>query len=365
VYLDKDERRGREIYDSLRPDVVFVATPSDKHVEVTLAWLGKTPLVFVEKPVAERVSEIDRLLHEWADYTATGNGTPLTSVFGVDHYQLYSVPLFHHREEVDDHVSGVLTTAHFAMTESHPVEARRVTSLAAGMTVDMWPHLPALMALFGALTSIDEIELVDAAIYDPPIACDVDPDTGEWKNVIPLSPRFTAETYSESSCAFSPAGQAMPIKVEATVGKGVDTPSKFFEVATNHGHAVRVDFGASEANGAYPSGTVMLLCTKGDSSCDHGHRPFDDPHGVYLSVSCVVNHDGSLAAWPIARDRYVDLVTDLCAGTTGALANILTVQEARDIVRAIERLRSLMPEQSELRKYDLAGADVLRTTGDE
>ncbi|GAB3806029.1 Gfo/Idh/MocA family protein [Micromonospora zhanjiangensis] len=54
----------RRLLDELRPDVVHVCTPHDRHVPIALDALDRGVHVLLEKPVAHTVAEADRLI--WA-----------------------------------------------------------------------------------------------------------------------------------------------------------------------------------------------------------------------------------------------------------------------------------------------------------
>src|SRR5205823_4809375 len=87
IYLDKADPNDFAVYQNLRPDVVFVVTPDFTHSAIAQWWLGKAPLVFVEKPFDSQVANVDELLRALGRQRGT-------AILGLDHYQFYARPLY-------------------------------------------------------------------------------------------------------------------------------------------------------------------------------------------------------------------------------------------------------------------------------
>jgi len=66
-----------------RPDVVFIVTPDYTHSSIARDWLGKTPLVFVEKPFDSRLANVHALFVDLAQRRGA-------TVLGLDHWLAYA-----------------------------------------------------------------------------------------------------------------------------------------------------------------------------------------------------------------------------------------------------------------------------------
>src|SRR5262249_54172146 len=141
VYLDKAEARDYEIYRNLRPDVVAIVTPDFTHSTIAQYWCGKCPLVLVEKPFDTQAEQVERLLAELGRDRRT-------AVLGLDHYQFYALPVYELREKIAVHLGGALQRVQFFMTEDRPIELGRERTLQFGLTLDLLPHLLALLTYF-------------------------------------------------------------------------------------------------------------------------------------------------------------------------------------------------------------------------
>src|SRR5213078_4895028 len=92
---------------------------------------------------------------------------------------------------------GALARVDFYMVEPQPVEAKRVRALQYGLTLDMLPHLFALLTYFGPVNTIDEIQVIEAGQYDPLVS--EDPVTHARQDI---SAVFRNETFSEVRFTF-------------------------------------------------------------------------------------------------------------------------------------------------------------------
>ena len=130
------------------------------------------------------------------------------------------------------------------MTESRPIECGRERTLQFGLTLDLLPHLPALLTYFGDLKTIDEIEVSEASQYDP-LECKKRDDR-ERKDI---THDFANETFSQVKFTFEDySGNGFRVPCNCIVGKGV-APNKeskvrevkYFQCTGRKGHAIRLD----------------------------------------------------------------------------------------------------------------------------
>ena len=329
VYLDKAEARAYEIYRNLRPDVVAIVTPDFTHSTIAQYWCGKCPLVFVEKPFDTQSEQVERLLAELGRDRRT-------AVLGLDHYQFYALPVYELRDQIGAHLGGALQSVKFFMTEDRPIELGRERTLQFGLTLDLLPHLLALLTYFGNVATVDDIRIPFAAQYRPmeAEARDVGANGKRMRDAV----LFRSETAAAIDFTFedhSGSGRLVPCR--AVVGKGFDAEVKYCEFIGCSGRAIRVDFCRSrDADGAagYPWSSLCFIDGTGPTAPSAEVTDAYDK-GRRLSIAADLSR-------PIERDRYKRLFAELMdgppAGGSVAVASTLSRDEARAIVGVLDRI---------------------------
>ncbi|MGB8509802.1 MAG: Gfo/Idh/MocA family oxidoreductase, partial [Pyrinomonadaceae bacterium] len=342
VYLDKKNPEDFARYMNLRPDVVFVVTPDFTHSAVARHWLGKTPLVFVEKPFDSQVKNVDDLKLRYA-FEET------TKILGLDHYQFYALPIFAHKAKIMKHLGGIITKVEFYLTESEPIEQKRLRSLQYGLTLDMLPHLVALLTYFGDIRTIDQIEVLEAGQYD---AIRRGPFGGGVAGL------FQGETYSRVRFTFEDhSGSSYHIPCLAVVGKGFAREVKYLQVTGRHDNAIRVDLldrskvpeELRAASPHYKFDSLFFIAGEAPSPLAEEmagpitltvRDPYrDGPELRVLPAFAGESADeGDEYCRLLFRSRYEVLLDDLLEETAKAVASTLRVSEGQEIVRALDRI---------------------------
>jgi predicted dehydrogenase len=330
-YLDKADPADFPVYNNLIPDIVFVVTPDFTHCELARRWLRKrAPLVFVEKPFDSQLKNVEAL------FNARGRD-PVTSVLGLDHYQFRAHHIHEILPEITQHLDGALAEVHFYMTETQPLEWERRRTLQYGLTLDMLPHLLALLTFFGDLRSVHDIQVLEAGRYGPEFKAKGKDEEGKEIEQ-DVSEQFYNETYSKVSFTFEDySGNGYRVPCMAVVGKGFGRAVRYLEVTGRNGNAIRVEFsGAPNPNPSpvYPWASIMFLLGS-DSPNVPGMRVVDDPYlpGRKLRIS---PNKG-----PVERSRekyYQNLIEDLVNGRSTTLGNTLLPDEAEQIVRVLDSI---------------------------
>jgi UDP-N-acetyl-2-amino-2-deoxyglucuronate dehydrogenase len=89
-----DSRRDhREFLDDVRPDVVHICTPHDRHVGIATDALERGVHVLLEKPVANTVAEADRLVAAAKDHPDVKIGVCLQNRYNVTSRAAYDLLL--------------------------------------------------------------------------------------------------------------------------------------------------------------------------------------------------------------------------------------------------------------------------------
>lgn len=336
TYLDKNDPEHYARYRLLRPDVVFVVTPDRTHSSIAREWLGKTPLIFVEKPFDSRVKHVDEL--RYARQEAF-----VTQVHGLDHYQAYARPVHAMKSFIQQHLGDSLAGVKFYLTEQRPIEKKRTRSLQYGLTLDLLPHLIALLTYFGKVKTIDEIRVLDTGQYEPLIS-------GTLEEPTDISGEYRGETFSRVHFSFedkSDNGYFVPCL--AVVGKGFSDDVKYMEVTGENGNAIRVDLLSPERefvdrNPDYPFSSIMFLQNASAVPVRIGEQPMEvmevpDPYrkGTTLRVLRIAGSDKAFSS-QLERTRYETLMDDLLNGTTYAGPSTLKLMEGWDIVHALDRI---------------------------
>lgn len=336
TYLDKNDPEQYARYRLLRPDVVFVVTPDRTHSFIAREWLGKSPLIFVEKPFDSRVKHVDEL--RYARQEAF-----VTHVHGLDHYQAYARPVYKMKAVIQQHLGDFLGGVKFYLSERRPIEKKRARSLQYGLTLDLLPHLIALLTYFGKVKTIDEIRVLDAGQYEPLIS-------GTPEEPTDISGEYRGETFSRVQFTFEDkSGNGYFVPCLAVVGKGFADDVKYMEVIGDNGNAIRIDLLSPEPellerNPDYPFSSVMFLQNALTEPQQLGGQPTEvmdlpDPYrkGATLRAVRLVGSDKPLSSL-LERTRYETLMDDLLNSTTYASPSTLKLTEGWDIVRALDRI---------------------------
>jgi len=335
-YLDKSNESAFGFYKVLRPDVVFVVTPDVTHSTIAQWWLGKTPVVFIEKPFDSHIDNVHDLLR------ARGRGPSLrslrwpfdTKIFGLDHYQYYALPLVEAYDEIEKHLDGALAEAIFYMTEDRAIEAGRDRSLQHGLTLDLLPHLLALLTYFGDIQTIDEIQVIEAGRYQPLDAVDEITHAKE-----DISESFHSETSSRLQFTFQDYSESgHRVRCTAVVGKGFSREVKYLELIGRNGKSVRIDLNKSVPNAdpLYPVGSLFFI----EDAAGQGPSvtPVNDPYNPARELYIPGRARPFPSEKQLDRERYDKLLDGLIAGDGTAAASTLLITEGEEIVRILDRI---------------------------
>jgi predicted dehydrogenase len=329
VYLDKAHPEDFPVYQNLpNPDVVFIVTPDFTHSTIARWWLGRqAPVIFVEKPFDSLLSNVEALL------AALGRDR-FSAIFGLDHYRFRASQLDRLMPDIEEHLGGSLISAEFYMCETRPLELGREKTLQFGLTLDMLPHFPALLACFGEIESIDDMRIEDAGQYSPLIAERRESDGTLVREDI--SERFRNETYSKIHFTFEDySGSHCRVPCRAVVGKGFAREVKYLEVQGRNGNVVRVDFTKKpdpDPVPGYPWESLMLLApAEAEKGTTEG--VIADPHNEGRFFRIVYS-----AKLEESGKQYQKLLEDVANGTREVLGSALGPAEASDLVRAIDRI---------------------------
>jgi predicted dehydrogenase len=150
-------------------DAVFVATPDRRHIQVARHWLsGNCKRIFVEKPLTNDVAEARAWMRELRN-----NKRDRSRLNQLDHYRFKIHPQLKYAEHVNQMLDEIarLKFVRFYLLEDHsgadhqyltqvlrkkrrdrngPIENEgRIDTLQAGISLDLLPHLLALLSYFG------------------------------------------------------------------------------------------------------------------------------------------------------------------------------------------------------------------------
>jgi hypothetical protein len=336
AYLDKADPGDFAKYQKLRPDVVFVVTPDFTHSTIARNWLNKSPMVFLEKPFDSQVRNVDDLRRNLRHPNRT-------EILGLDHYQFYALPLDKLKDRILEHLGGALTKVEFYLTEDRPIELGREMSLQYGMTLDLLPHLAAMLTYFGDISTIDEITVIEAGQYQPLLARGRERSSGGRLKERDISERYHSETYSRVQFTFlDNSGNGFHVPCVATVGKGFSREVKYFEVSGISENAIRVDLKpkpADDEGTGYPWDSVFFLQGPEPSVFPNAHtRQVQDPYNEKHKLKLLYDpNDETYFCEALQRERYAKLLDDLLDSTNNAVISTLSLTEGQDIVRALDR----------------------------
>jgi len=186
--------------------------------------------------------------------------------------------------------------------------------------LDMLPHCFAMLAFFGKLDSVDELQLLDVGCYiGAPIA-----------NETYAQVTFTFEDYSDN-------GWRVPC--QAWIGKGLRKDRKFFEVPGVNGQSVLVVLGAK---------TNWWHSQQGDQELGGGIY-FVDDRGRWDKRA------------KLDTVRYKQLITDMVEGTRKAVACAMPLSAGVQIVQSLDRIWDAIRSHSPWRPYEVGQLDCFPT----
>lgn len=326
TYLDKKDAAAFDRYQKLRPDAVFIVTPDFTHSFLARRWLDKTPTVCVEKPFDSQVKNVDELRRAFKDHS-------LTEVLGLDHYLFYALPLRRLKPTIDQHLGGAIESVEFYLTERNPIEAGRELTLQHGLTLDLLPHMLALLAYFGDIGTVDDIVVSAAGRYQPLVSQD---KQGQQRDI---ATRFHAETYSRVQFSFQErSGSGFHIPCTAVVGKGFEDDVKYLQITGRNGHAIRVDFKSRPNDGdpGYPWNSIFFLQGKrGEAFPSEAVRVVEDPYRRDQPLTILTSPQ---LHCELSRARYEELLDDMLEGTAKSARSTLTLTQGQTLVRALDRI---------------------------
>ncbi|MGJ5814521.1 Gfo/Idh/MocA family oxidoreductase [Paludibaculum fermentans] len=222
-YWNKADPVDFRQYEHLREvDAVFIVTPDVTHVEIAKHWLGKTPVIFVEKPFDTEAERFRGLLYSMA--LSEVEGAYKTAVVGIDHYLLRLSPLLRYFGPILTALGDGLEDVAFEMTEKNPVEPERERTLSLGLGMDLLPHFAALLVLLGPLNDVDLVRVLCAIQYDPLDCSQFDNETG-------LAGRCRIRDYGSGFLGAS-----------FCAGKGIDPSFKSLRVKGRNQNELLIDF---------------------------------------------------------------------------------------------------------------------------
>lgn len=237
-FIDKSSSNpsDRKLYEELLHqdvDAVFVATPDRHHIKIAKHWLsGNCKRIFIEKPLTSDPEEA----HQWMAELET---TPENRkrLIQLDHYlpKIHAEIRYEKRVPQMLRILGRLRGVRFYMLEDHsgtdqdyrqeltrnkrtdrngPIENEgRVDALQSGVSLDLLPHLLAILYHFGDLRTI-EVDELRAARYQG-----VDYDDRK-------SACIKGETFAAARFRFID-NHRREILGEAFVGKGIRGSRKY------------------------------------------------------------------------------------------------------------------------------------------
>jgi len=263
-YVDKSSSAGKEAYEQLRADVVFIASPDYLHVQLATDWLdsGRCTQIFIEKPIDASLDRARDLLG------LVRQNDP--RVRALDHYRARMMPVISSTlqfkyifKELGSRISGF--TFYFledgslfkdkkgtCFTDDPIAALGRSKSLESGLILDMMPHVPAVLSNFGIVDSIRVLGVrVGRYKY-------IDKKGREQEASIPK------ETFAHIRFSFR-GFDLLPITGDVYLGKGIKGSSdlqktgdiKLLDLIGANGNTFRFDL-----RGSQEGGNVVLIDKK-------------------------------------------------------------------------------------------------------
>jgi predicted dehydrogenase len=315
TYINKAEPEGEKIYQTLQPDVVFLATPDRTHVELALRWIdGENDCqhLFIEKPLDSDLNRA-RALAYYLEGTSV-------DVHALDHYLARFIPVSFpsSMKAILTELGGSIKHLKFYLLEDHsapfmgPIEKEgRSSSLQNGLILDLFPHALAILGYFGSVSSVEITGLkVGRYAYDD--------ENGAVKEA-----SIPRETFGHISFDFT--GRAgRTITADAYVGKGVSgsiasgmtgSDVKLLELTGKNGKKCVFDLRNTSRGG---TGTITVV--NRDGSSEIINELLDEPYAVLINRTV---------------DKYLK-------SPEKDLRFALRVDQAKNILACIEEIMSLV-----------------------
>ena len=240
---------------------------------------------------------------------------PNTFIRGLDHYQFYALPVKKNLQTIREHLGDALLYVHLFLMEKNVIEPNRMKSLQYGLTLDLMPHLIALLSYFGSISTIDEISVLKASQYSP------------------LDIRYESETASFVKFTFLDySGNQFRVPCYAAVGKGFSEDVKYIEITGVSRRSIRIDLNTrlpeEESKTGYHRDSLIFI---GDIEKDKGsqvkvvHDPYNIDRNLLLTRDCI----------SLDRARYESLLDDIFHETTQAIATSLSLSQSSEIVKVL------------------------------
>lgn len=299
VYFDKSSPASLLKWEALCPHAVVIATPDRTHVDLALQWLARTvqpEKIYIEKPIDVSIDRARDLLEKI--------GPANSVVHAFDHYRARLLPT---RGQFDMLAgffrSGIARFTFYFLEDKSgadpvyasqrggrqgPIENEsRTEALRDGLLLDLMPHVIAVLAHFGVVSTI-ELESLRAGKYTGVDGNDEKPAG------------INGETFAEARFVFR-SHLGNQTKGVAYIGKGVKGISadqahyngnaKFLVLEDPHGRKATFDFRRS---GASDTSKSVWFDEQGEE-----HYRFDlysEPYYVFLrSVLSLAHYDDRIA----------------------------------------------------------------------
>jgi predicted dehydrogenase len=272
-YLDKSTPDGNKAYENLTADVVFIATPDYTHVDLTLPWLeapSRSGRIFIEKPLDSDLAKARDLLSKIKMWD------PKIRV--LDHYMARAHPLHDPMvlKAIYGELGGRITSFSFYLLENRSGPPRvgplendsRVKATRAGLILDLMPHIPAILSMFGVVETI-RVSGMRVGQYT---GVDGDPSKRSL---------IDNETFAHVRFGFLSHRPGHFIRGNAYIGKGIrgskalgiEGEVKLLELEGANGRKLRCDL-RSSGNGSSKAWSISKDGKK-KLACDLTPEPYD------------------------------------------------------------------------------------------
>ena len=322
-YIDKSTPEGKKAYDSLDPDIVFIATPDTTHVQLAFKWFNankKRRHIFIEKPVDASLSRAGTL--QFYAEKETGPEHQDLDVHAIDHYLARFIPFRYPnvQKTLLRELGGSIESLSFHLLEDRsgafigPIEKEnRSSSLQKGLILDLFPHILAILTYFGPIRSV-KISRLRVARYNY---------QAEDGNIAPAS--IPKETFAHISFSFT-SHTGKEITANAYLGKGISGSTelgwekgdvKRLELTGKNGRKCRFDLRNTNREG---TGAVEIIDKNGTPQTE----PFIELYGE---------------PYPVLVNRVIDKYLH---NLNKPLGFSLSLQQAKDCLTCIHEIISLV-----------------------
>ena len=314
TYLDKSEPADFMQWSGLDPDALVIATPDRTHVEVALEWVRRSVpprAIYIEKPLDVSVSRARDLLG------VIGPENDVVRAF--DHYRARLLPAHAEFDMLAGFLKSGIAKFTFYFLEDRsgadplfaaergkhqgPIEnENRQVALREGLLLDAMPHVIAVLAHFGAVSSM-ELKGLRAGKYTgvggvPDEAASIDGET--FAEV-----RFLFRSHLGNR-AEGVAYIGKGIKGSQRLGRDYDHNTKLLVIEGVNGRKATFDFRKSGSGN--PSKSIWTESSK------EFHR-FDlhsDPYYVFLrSITSSTDFDERIALPVEVGKRTLEVIEDM------------------------------------------------------